>query len=56
MNIELLEKTGTNFSHEALMAARKNTREAISLVRAIKPGMLEDDARQMAKDTLRVWA
>jgi methionyl aminopeptidase len=53
MNTEMLEKTGTNFSHEALMDARKNTKEAISLIaRSIKPGMLEEDARQMAKETL----
>jgi Xaa-Pro aminopeptidase len=53
MDVEMLEKTGANFSHEALMAARKNTKEAISLIaRAIKPGMLEEDARQMAKATL----
>jgi Xaa-Pro aminopeptidase len=49
----MLEKTGANFSHGALMAARKNTKEAIALIaRAIKPGMLEEDAHQMAKETL----
>lgn len=53
MNTEMLEKTGTNFSNDALMDARKNTKEAISLIaRSIKPGMLEEDARQMAKETL----
>jgi len=53
MNTEMLEKTGTNFSNEALMDARKNTKGAISLIaRSIKPGMLEEDARQMAKETL----
>jgi Xaa-Pro aminopeptidase len=53
MTIEQLEKTGPNFSNEALMDARKNTKEAISLLAsAIKPGMLEEDARQMAKETL----
>src|SRR5271155_2106971 len=53
LSAEILEKTGPNFSHEALMAARKNTKEAIGLIaRAIKPGMLEEDARQMAKETL----
>jgi methionyl aminopeptidase len=53
MNTELLEKTGPNFSHEALMDARKNTKQAISLLAsAIKPGMLEEDARLMAKETL----
>ncbi len=53
MNTEMLEKTGTNFSHEALMNARKNTKEAIALLaRSIEPGMLEEDARQMAKELL----
>ena len=53
MDTEMLEKTGTNFSNEALMDARKNTKEAISLIaRSIRPGMLEEDARQMAKETL----
>jgi Xaa-Pro aminopeptidase len=53
MNLEMLEKTGANFSHEALMAARKNTKDAIALIAgAIKPGMLEEDARQLAKETL----
>lgn len=53
METETLEKTGEKFSHEALMAARKNTTEAISLIaHAIKPGMVEEDARQMAKETL----
>jgi Xaa-Pro aminopeptidase len=53
VSAEILEKTGPNFSHEALMTARKNTKEAIGLTaRAIKPGMLEEDARQMAKETL----
>lgn len=49
----MLEKTGASFSHQALMTARKKTKEAISLVaQAIEPGMLEEDARQLAKDTL----
>jgi hypothetical protein len=55
MNVDvgLLEKTGINFSHEALMAARKITKEAVSLLaKAIKPGMLEEDARQIAMETL----
>jgi Xaa-Pro aminopeptidase len=53
INTELLEKTGPSFSYEALMDARKNTKKAISLLAsAIKPGMFEEDARQMAKETL----
>ncbi len=53
MNSDTLEKTGAAFSHEALMAARRNTTQAISLIAAgVKPGMLEEDARRMAKETL----
>jgi Xaa-Pro aminopeptidase len=53
METGTLERTGTGFSHQALMTARKKTKEAIALVaRAIEPGMLEEDARQLAKDTL----
>jgi methionyl aminopeptidase len=53
MDAETLEKTGASFSVEALMTARKNTKEAISLIaRSIEPGMLEDDARVMAKEIL----
>ena len=53
VNIEVLEKTGSNFSLEALMNARRKSKEAIALIAAhIKPGMLEEDARQMAKETL----
>jgi Xaa-Pro aminopeptidase len=53
MNIEGLEKTGSNFSLEALMSARRKTKEAIALIAShIKPGMLEEDARQMTKETL----
>src|ERR1700689_4247193 len=53
MNTEELEKTGTNFSLEALMDARKNTRAAMAqIAHAIEPGMLEEDARVMARETL----
>jgi len=53
MDIQLLEKTGPNFSHDALMMARKNTKDAIALIaHNIAPGMLEEDARMMAKETL----
>jgi hypothetical protein len=49
METGTLERTGTGFSHQALMTARKKTKEAIALVaRAIEPGMLEEDARQLA--------
>jgi Xaa-Pro aminopeptidase len=53
MSIELIEKSGSEFSYEALMMARRNTKEAISLITSmIKPGMLEEDARQLAKEIL----
>ena len=53
MNTAELEGTGTNFSLAALMDARKNTRAAMAqIARAIEPGMLEEDARLMAKETL----
>ena len=43
MTTEELESTGTNFSLEALMHARKNTRAAMAqIARAIEPGMLEE--------------
>jgi Xaa-Pro aminopeptidase len=53
MDAETLEKTGATFSREGLMTARSNTKKAISLIAsAIKPGMMEEEARQMAKETL----
>jgi Xaa-Pro aminopeptidase len=53
MNVEALEKTGTNFSVDALMSARAKTKEAISLIAgSVKVGMLEEEARQIAKATL----
>jgi methionyl aminopeptidase len=53
MNTEMLEKTGPAFSVEALMNARSKTREAISMIaHSVKPGMLEEEARQIAKATL----
>lgn len=53
MDLETLEKTGVKFSLDALMDARKNTKEAIALIASsIKPGMREEDARQMAKETI----
>jgi Xaa-Pro aminopeptidase len=53
INVETLEQTGAKFSLDSLMGARGKTKEAISLIaNGIKPGMLEEDARQMAKETL----
>jgi len=54
VDLEALEKTGPDFSREALIAARRNTQKAItSIAGAIEPGMLEEDARQLAKSTLQ---
>jgi methionyl aminopeptidase len=53
MDADILEKTGAKFSREDLMTARSNTKKAISLIAStIKPGMMEEEARQMAKETL----
>lgn len=53
MDLQALEKTGPNFSLVSLMTARNKTQEAIALIaEAIKPGMLEEEARQLAKETL----
>jgi Xaa-Pro aminopeptidase len=53
MDAETIEKTGADFSAEALTGARRRTQEAISLIAGkITPGMMEDEARQMAKEEL----
>jgi hypothetical protein len=53
INTEVLEKTGPAFSVDALMSARSKTKEAISMIaHSVKPGMLEEEARQIAKETL----
>lgn len=53
MNIEMLEKTGPNFSVQALMAARQKTQEAVKrIAEQIKPGMSEEEARDLARETL----
>jgi hypothetical protein len=53
MDLETPGGTGAKFSVDALMAARRNTKEAIALIASgIKPGMREEDARRIAKDTL----
>jgi Xaa-Pro aminopeptidase len=53
MNTEMLEKTGPAFSVDALMGARSKTKAAISTIaHSVKPGMLEEEARQIAKETL----
>jgi Xaa-Pro aminopeptidase len=53
INTEVLEKTGPTFSVDALMGARAKTKEAISMIaHNVKPGMLEEEARQIAKEML----
>jgi len=53
MNSEMLEKTGPNFSVPALMAARRKTQEAVRLIgEQIKPGMSEEEAHHLARETL----
>jgi methionyl aminopeptidase len=53
LNTETLEKTGTNFSVDALMSARSKTKKAISIIAgSVKPRMFEEEARQIAKETL----
>jgi Xaa-Pro aminopeptidase len=53
MNLEMLERTGPNFTRQALMIARGKTHDAIRLIgERIKPGITEDEARQIAKTTL----
>jgi Xaa-Pro aminopeptidase len=53
INTEILEKTGPTFSVDALMGARAKTKEAISMIaHNVKPGMLEEEARQIAKEML----
>jgi Xaa-Pro aminopeptidase len=52
-DIEALEKTGPNFSVDAMMTARRKTKEAISqIAEGVKPGMLEEEARRIANRTL----
>lgn len=53
MNSEMLEKTGPSFSVHALMAARQKTREAVQrIAEKIKPGMSEEEARELAREKL----
>jgi len=53
MNLEMLERTGPNYSVGALMVAREKTQEAVRLIaEKIKPGMSEAEARDLAKATL----
>jgi hypothetical protein len=48
-----LEKVGSAFSKEQMLAIRDKTRAAIHLIASkVKPGMVEEDAVAMAKDIL----
>ncbi|MGO9453225.1 MAG: M24 family metallopeptidase [Candidatus Binataceae bacterium] len=52
-NFAELERTGDKWSLDALMGARAKTKAAIAAIAEnITPGMLEEDARQMAKGVL----
>ena len=54
MDLETLEANGAKFSVDALMDARRNTKEAIALIASgIKPGMSEDDARPNSQGNSR---
>ncbi len=50
---EQLERVGEKWSFDSLMKARAKTRAAIAAIAAnISPGMVEEDARQMAREVL----
>jgi len=47
------ERVGPAFSVDGMLAARKQTRQAIKAIAArVQPGMLEEDAVAMAKQVL----
>lgn len=49
-----LEATGENYSLDALMDVRARTRKAVHLIAdQVKPGMSEDEAKAIARDTLK---
>src|SRR5580698_4329021 len=51
--LENLEATGEKFSVEQLMDVRARTRKAVHLIAdQIEVGMVEEDAREMARETL----
>ncbi|MGE6919311.1 M24 family metallopeptidase [Achromobacter kerstersii] len=53
VNQEALEAVGSHFSSEKMMQVRQLTREAIQqIAQAMKPGMVEEDAVEFAKDLL----
>jgi methionyl aminopeptidase len=53
MDLAMLEKTGTNYSVEKMLTARRKTTEAVlRIAERIQPGMLEEDARRIGQETL----
>jgi methionyl aminopeptidase len=53
VEIQTIEKTGPNYSVEKLLSARRKTTEAVlRIAEKIVPGMLEEDARRIAQETL----
>ncbi|MGO9457308.1 MAG: M24 family metallopeptidase [Acidimicrobiales bacterium] len=49
-----LEATGEKFSVDQLLDVRARTRKAVHLIAAqVKPGMAEDEAKEVARETLR---
>ncbi|HEY1828535.1 MAG TPA: hypothetical protein VGF87_10960, partial [Acidimicrobiales bacterium] len=54
MTTEELEGTGEKFSLDALMEVRALTRRAVHIIAdQIQPGMSEDQAKAIARDTLK---
>ncbi|MBP0598956.1 aminopeptidase P family protein [Herbaspirillum sp. LeCh32-8] len=52
--LEQAERVGPAFSVDGMLAARHSTRRAISQIAAqVRPGMVEEDAVEMAKGVLR---
>jgi methionyl aminopeptidase len=52
-DVETIEGTGTKYSVDQLMVVRARTRRALHLIAdQIKPGMAEDDAKEIARETL----
>lgn len=53
-NIEIAEKVSERFSEDELLRVRAKTREVIQNIAArVKPGMVEEDAVEIAKEVMR---
>ncbi len=49
-----LEKVGPNYDREQMLAVRRKTLDAVqSIARAVKPGMLEEEAMEAARQILK---